>query len=145
MEENLPFWEMEPADHLSHGAATIAVGTGNGKSVALGPQVFAKSGDIYAIYLPTCESTGTIDLTELSGDGQQRWFNPRTGEFVGSPARIARGARRSLGQPPADPKEDWVVLIERIDRRVIPPISVAAFRDGIHHWRKFRDPKRVID
>jgi PelA/Pel-15E family pectate lyase len=144
MEQNLPFWEMEPADHLSRGAATVPVGIGDGKSVALGPQVFAKPGDIYAVYLPTGESSGTIDLTDLSGEAERRWFNPRSGEFVGSPARIEGGAPRFLGQPPSEHNDDWVVLIDRIGRQKFPPISVAAFRDGSHHWRKFRDPKRVI-
>lgn len=67
MEENLPYWEMEPADSLSTGGATIPVGIGRGRSVQLGPQVFAKRGEVYAIYLPTCETTGSLDLTELRG------------------------------------------------------------------------------
>ena len=144
MEENLPFWEMEPADELSKGGGTIAVGIGNGESVALGPQVFAKRGEVYAVYLPTASSTGTLDLTDLKGDGQQRWFNPRTGKFVGTPTNIAGGAERPLGQPPAEPNADWVVLIERSGQQVLPPIDIAGFRDCTHHWRKFRDPKRVI-
>lgn len=144
MEENLPFWEMEPADELSEGGGTIAVGIGKGKSVALGPQVLAKLGDIYAVYLPTGSVTGTLDLTNLKGDGQQRWFNPRKGEFVGTPTKIAGGAKRQLAQPPAEPDADWVVLIERLGRHALPPINIAGFRDCTHHWRKFRDPKRVI-
>jgi hypothetical protein len=144
MEENLPFWEMEPADELSKGGATIPVGIGNGKSMKFGPQVFAKRGEVYAVYLPTGASTGTLDLSAMRGDGQQRWFNPRTGEFVGTPTTIAGGAERPLGRPPADPNGDWVVLIERLGHRVLPPIDIAGFRDCTHHWRKFRDPKRVI-
>ena len=113
MEENLPFWEMEPADELSQGGATISVGIGKGKSVPLGPQVFAKRGEVYAVYLPTGSATGTLDLTDLTGMAEQRWFNPRTGEFVGTPTQISGGARRDLGPPPAEPDSDWVVLIER--------------------------------
>jgi PelA/Pel-15E family pectate lyase len=144
MEENLPFWEMQPADDLSKGGATVAVGIGNGKSVELGPQVLAKRGEVYAIYFPTASSTGTLDLTDFRGDGQLRWFNPRTGEFVGTPTTIAGGAERPLGQPPAEPNADWVALIERKGHRDLPPIDIAGFRDCTHHWRKFRDPKRVI-
>lgn len=144
MEENLPFWEMEPADALSKGGGTIPVGIGNGKSVALGPQVFAKRGEVYAVYLPTGSATGTLDLTELRGEGQQRWFNPRLGEFVGTPTSIAGGADHSLGPPPAETDSDWVVLIERVGQAVIPSIDVRGFRDCTNHWRKIRDPKRVI-
>lgn len=144
MEENLPFWEMAPADELSEGGATIRVGVGKGKSVPLGPQVLAKRGQVYAVYLPTGSSTGTLDLTDLKSDARQRWFSPRTGEFVGTPTKIAGGAKRPLGPPPAEPDADWVVLLERLVQRVLPPIDIAGFRDGTHHWRKFRNPTRVI-
>ena len=108
MEENLPFWEMEPADQLSEGGGTIAVGIGKGKSVALGPQVLAKLGDVYAVYLPTGSATGTLDLTNLRGDGQQRWFNPRTGEFVGTPTKIV-GAQsdNSVSRPQSPTPIGW--------------------------------------
>ncbi len=144
MEENLPFWEMEPADELSAGGATIAVGTGRGRSVPLGPQVFAKRGEVYAVYLPTCTSTGTLDLTELKGTAQQRWFNPRSGVFAGTSTPIAGGGRRELGPPPAEPAADWVVLIKRTDKPALPAIDIRGFRDGSHHWRKIRDTSRVI-
>ena len=39
LEENTPFWEMEPADELVTNAATIEIGVGNGKRDALGAQV----------------------------------------------------------------------------------------------------------
>jgi hypothetical protein len=113
MEQNLPFWEMEPADELSKDGGTIPVGIGNGKSIKLGPQVFAKRGQVYAVYLPTGSATGTLDLAELKGDARQRWFNPRTGEFVGSPMKVVGVENHSLGQPPKEPEADWVVLIER--------------------------------
>jgi len=111
MEQNLPFWEMEPADELSKGGGTIPVGIGNGKSVNLGPQVFAKRGQVYAVYFPIASPTGALDLTDLKGRAGQRWFNPRTGEFVGKEVEIAGGGDRPLGPPPNEPNADWVVLI----------------------------------
>jgi PelA/Pel-15E family pectate lyase len=123
------------------------VGTGKGQSVPLGPQVFAKRGAVYAVYLPTCSAPGTLDLTDLKGTAKQRWFNPTTGDFVGSPTQISGGGRRVLGPPPADPASDWVVLIERTDGPDGPDrseIDTKGFRDGAHHWRKIRDPQRVI-
>ncbi len=144
MEENLPFWEMEPADELSQGGAMIAVGIGRGRSAPLGPQVFSKRGEIYAVYLPNCSATGTLDLTDLMGMAEMRWFNPRTGVFVGAPMDIVGGARRKLGPPPAEPNSDWVVLIRRSAQPDRPAIDTAGFRDGAHHWRHIRDTKRVI-
>jgi PelA/Pel-15E family pectate lyase len=144
MEENLPFWEMEPADALSSGAVTIPVGIGGGRSVPMGPQVLAKPGEIYAVYLPICTTTGTLDLTDLKGMAELRWFNPRTGNFVGTASRIEGGKRRPLGSPPAEETDDWVVLVRRIDNPKIPAINTPLFRDGANHWRNFRDASRVI-
>ncbi len=113
MEEHLPFWEMEPADELAQGGDVLPVGIGSGRTISLGPQVFAKRGEVYAVYLPTCSSTGTLDLTDLSGLAKQRWLNPRTGVFEGNPKTVTGGARLELGHPPSAPDLDWVVLIER--------------------------------
>jgi hypothetical protein len=126
MEENLPFWEMEPADELSAGGATIKVGTGKGTSVRLGPQVFAKRGQVYAVYLPTATATGTIDLTDLKGNAELRWFNPRTGAFVGDATQLAGGAPREPGLPPGEPEADWVVLIRRANRQTLPAVDTSA-------------------
>ena len=52
LEENTPFWEMDPADDLVAGASTIEIGVGKGKPSALGAQVFVKPGQVYAVYLP---------------------------------------------------------------------------------------------
>lgn len=143
--EQLPFWEMEPDDELSTGGATIPVGIGKGRTVPLGPQVFAKRGEVYAVYLPTASTTGTLDLAALQGTAQQQWYNPRTGEFVGEPQQIAGGAKIELGTPPRDAADDWVVLIRRTDgKEKAAPIDTSGFRDGTHHWRSIRDDNRVI-
>lgn len=131
MEEQLPFWEMEPCDALSQGAATLPVGVGRGETVSLGAQVFAKPGEAYAVYFPTASSTGTLDLTALTGQATLRWFNPRSGEFVGAPREIAAGALVALGPPPADSELDWVALVRR--GNVPAPHFPGA------HWER-RDP-----
>ncbi len=113
LDQNVPFWEMEPADALLQGGGTIGVGIGNGNSVPLGPQVLAKRGDVYAVYLPTGSSTGKLDLSDLPGSATLRWYNPRTGEFVGRPRKIVGGGPVVLGPPPAETDLDWVVLIAR--------------------------------
>ena len=114
VEENLPFWEMEPADDLVTGEGTIRVGLGEGNSFQLGAQIFAKPGEVYAVYLPTASATGEIDLTTAPGEFSLRWYNPRTGEFAGDPKPLTGGARVALGPPPADPEQDWTALIKII-------------------------------
>lgn len=110
--EALPFWEMEPADTLAGGAATIPAGAGRGESFQLGPQVFAKRGEVYAIYLPKAAPTGTIDLSGAKRDFRMRWYNPRSGEFEGRARTVRGGGRAALGPAPADPEQDWVALLE---------------------------------
>jgi len=113
MQDNLPFWEMQPADELASGAGTIRVGTGHGKSVELHAQVFAKSGKVYAVYLPKTNPSGTLDISAAKGAFKLRWYNPRTGDFEGKTIAVAGGSRVPLGTPPTDVDEDWVVLITK--------------------------------
>ena len=69
MQENLPFWEMQPADNLLAGESDLYNGG----------QVFAKAGEVYAIYLPEATLAPTLDLTAVSGTFSQRWFKPAHG------------------------------------------------------------------
>ncbi len=108
LEENLPFWEMEPMDQLLTGAATVQ-GTNN---VARG-QVFAKPGEIYAVYIPVGNQSGNLDLASAEGNFALRWYDPRHGEFVGPEKIIAGGKTVPLGPPPQDVVEDWALLIQR--------------------------------
>src|SRR5215216_141341 len=105
MQRRLPFWEMEPQDWLLTGEPTDF---GRG-------QVFAKPGELYAVYLPTATTTGTLDLSGESGVFQKRWYNPRTGVFDAAVSTVMGGGSVALGTPPDSPSEDWVVLLESID------------------------------
>ena len=108
LEENLPFWEMEPKDDLLTGAAEY-----QGKNNRVTGQVFAKAGQIYAIYVPIGEKTGKLDLSGAPGKFTQRWYNPRTGQFAPGSKEIEGGKSVALGQPPTDLSEVWAVLISR--------------------------------
>jgi hypothetical protein len=104
MEENLPFWEMNPADELLGGEA-VDVEYGGG-------EVFAKEGVVYAIYLPRASATGSLFVGDSDGDYNVYWYNPRSGEFVGEGVIItAADGMLVLGEAPSDPDEDWVVLV----------------------------------
>jgi len=108
MEQNLPFWEMRPMDELITGESQYT-----GEVNVCEGQVFAKEGEIYAIYLPNAEETGILDLSKASGKFIQRWYNPRTGEFDKSSREIKGGKSVELGPPPEQASEDWVALITR--------------------------------
>lgn len=114
LEENFPFWEMAPADELLRGAATITVSQNRGRQqYPIGAQVFAKRGEVYAVYLPNSTVTGRIDLSGIAGEFSLRWFNPRRGEFEGTAIRLRGGNDGDLGPPPSDLGQDWAVLITK--------------------------------
>ncbi len=100
-ENSIPFWEMENADAL--------VGNEWNDNERY---CFAKPGEVYVIYLPNGGST-ELDL----GDYQQyfsiEWFNPRQGGALqtGSVGEVIGPGAVSLGEPPADVGEDWVILV----------------------------------
>lgn len=106
--EDLPFWEMEPSDHLVTGAAAF-----HGENNTFSAQVFAKEGVCYAVYYPVADQTGTLDLTNAGGEYTLTWFNPRTGTIEGAPVTVRGGTPVVPGAPPAEPGEDWTLLLLR--------------------------------
>ncbi len=102
-DNNIPFWEMTNADAL----------VGNPKHAA-GKFCFAKAGEIYLVYLPE-GGAGELDMTAADGQYDVKWFNPRQGGelLAGSVRSVSGGQRVSLGAPPADVKEDWLVVVRR--------------------------------
>ena len=108
LEENLPFWEMEPADDLLEGESVF-----QGRTSSHDGQVFAKAGTCYALYFPAAEETGTLDLTDAPGRLVQQWYNPRTGQFAGSREIVAGGGKVRIGPPPEDREKDWTLLLKR--------------------------------
>lgn len=100
---------MEPMDKLLTGA-TEYQGKKNNRVTG---QVFAKPGEIYAVYVPVGENAGTLDPTAAGGKFVQRWYNPHTGEFAPSAKVIEGGRPLVLGRPPKEVSQDWAVLIAR--------------------------------
>jgi len=99
----IPFWEMKNADALVGNASHD-----NSK------YCFAKAGEIYVVYLPD-GGASELDLSGAEGAFKVKWFNPRAGGDLqdGSVSRVQGGGRVSLGQPPADPSQDWAVLVRK--------------------------------
>ncbi|MEM0964946.1 MAG: DUF5060 domain-containing protein [Verrucomicrobiota bacterium] len=101
--EYLPFDEMENANAL--------VGNANNSN---DKYCFAKVGEIYAIYLPNGGST-SLDLSGSEGTFAVRWFNPRDGGplQIGTVPLVTGGDSVSIGNPPSETGEDWVVLVQK--------------------------------
>ena len=103
MEEQLPFWEMDPADELSQGADTIPLGIGRGQTMPLGPQVFAKAGQIYAVYLPTATATGSLDLAALKGTAEHALVQSAHRRVSGRAYYIIGRRKPATGATPGEP------------------------------------------
>lgn len=113
MEENLPFWAMEPADDRL-GGESEAFGSG---------EVFAYEDEIFAVYLPAANPVGVLRVAE-GVEYRLRWYDPRTGEFVGEEVNVVASAEGlPLGLPPSNPEGDWVVLVTKASGRPTTPPS----------------------
>jgi hypothetical protein len=101
--ERVPLVEMKNVDELVGNAAHD-----NGK------WALAKPGDLYLAYLPT-GGTADLDLAGASGQFTVNWFDPRNGGALqrGSVSSVRGGASASLGLPPREPGEDWLVVVRR--------------------------------
>ena len=97
----IPFWEMQNANDL----------IGNLNSGNDG-YCLARPGKEYLVYLAGVKDAA-IDLSGAGGSFNVQWFNPREGGRLttGSVAQVKGGGKAALGNPPADPDQDWVVVI----------------------------------
>ena len=96
----LPFWQMQHDDALTSRDNDY---------------VFAKKGDIYAIYLMEGGSA-MLNLKNVEGDFTVQWYDPRNGGPLqqGDVKMVRGGSEQSLGHPPKDQDKDWAVLVKRV-------------------------------
>jgi hypothetical protein len=101
--ERIPFWEM-----VNRNALVGNLKDDNSR------YCLAKPDDVYLVYLPNGGSTD-LDLAAARGAFAVRWFNPRDGGDLrrGTVESVKAGASVTLGQPPSDTSEDWLVVIRR--------------------------------
>lgn len=102
-DHKIPFWDMENRDDL----------VGNTKHDN-SLYCFAKTGDVYLIYLPKGGTTD-LDLSETKGQFSIQWFNPRTGGDLQTSTvkQISGGDKVELGNPPKDEKQDWLLVVRK--------------------------------
>jgi hypothetical protein len=101
--EWIPFWEMKNADAL--------VGNSRNDNSKF---CFAKTGELYLVFLPNGGST-QLDLTGVNSTFSVKWFNPREGGALQESAikSVKGGAKVALGRPPAAAQEDWLVVVRK--------------------------------
>ena len=106
MNNHIPFSNMTSNDNLVTGTENWAMGD---------------DGYAYLIYL---KNGGLADLNLIGQDGtfEVTWFNPRTGEgpLIGAVTTVQGGSQVSLGNPPSNTNQDWVVSVTKDE-----PISSA--------------------
>ncbi|TWT67255.1 DUF5060 domain-containing protein [Allorhodopirellula solitaria] len=102
-DHDIPFWEMRSADEL----------VGNAKHAPT-RFCFAKEDELYLVYLAS-GGEAELDLSSTQGEFSVSWFNPRTGGELssGSVEKVEGGQNVSLGMPPEDAAEDWLVVVQR--------------------------------
>ena len=110
---HLPFEEMRAADALIDGDHDY---------------VFAKTGEVYAVYLKQADLAGSISLP--AGTYSVAWYNPRDGTMqTGTITEVSGQADTDFGQPPFDTDLDWALLIRNVGgisyRPPDEPVSIA--------------------
>ena len=77
--------------------------------------LLAEPGQIYVAYLIDDVDEQVLDLTGQTGTYSVSWFDPLQGGALqnGSVTEMSGGDYRSLGNPPANADQDWVVLVRR--------------------------------
>jgi len=93
-----PLEEMQSADDLVN---------------SKGAYCLTRPGKIYVVYLPA--GAGDSRLRIKSDEPMAvKWFNPREGGDLqeGSVSVLSGRANHKLGNPPSDPKKDWVVVVQ---------------------------------
>jgi hypothetical protein len=82
--------------------------------VQQGDYCLANPGQLYIVFLRN--GSGTIDLTNSSGNFSVKWYDPRNGGELkdGLENIMKAGKVQQLHNAPSEPERDWVVLLRKI-------------------------------
>jgi len=102
-DHGIPFWEMRNENAR----------VGNEKNADV-RYCLAKPGELYLVYLLE-GGAAELDLSGQEGSFKVAWFDPRGGGPLreGSVREVRGGGTVSLGPPPADAGEDWLVVVRK--------------------------------
>ena len=97
-EENIPWWEMEPAPGLIDQNAGFCL---------------AKEGEVY-LYLLRPAQIATLNLKQIPGEFEITHYDPKTGEYIGEPSKTS-GRETIEITPPDNHSGDYVVVIKKLN------------------------------
>jgi len=102
-QHDIPFQKMVPSDDL------VRNPDHNNERYCL-----ALPNSLYLVYLPH-GGDAELNLTEIEGDFEISWFNPRFGGNLQPGPITSRmgGQFITLGLPPVDPGQDWLAVISK--------------------------------
>ncbi len=123
----VPFWEMENQNAL--------IGNSDDSNSKF---CLAKPGEAYVIYLGEGGSTNIL-LEESDQTYDVFWYNPRQGGELqqGDVPFVTAGTEVSVGQPPAEPDQDWVVFLANLNT----PVGIEPSLRGLsQHVKLFPNP-----
>ena len=112
--EDRSFWTYSPCNELIDSEYTGSIDSWHGYCAGHADQE-------YVIYLPA-DATPVFDASELNGAYRIQWFDPANASQgselqQGSVVSIEGGEGRtiqSLGEPPQNANQDWVILLSRV-------------------------------
>lgn len=76
---------------------------------------FSDRESVFVVYLKQ-GGEASLDLSQLEGRFSVNWYNPRSGGSLleGSKAEVRGGQVVKLGKAPAEHKEDWAILLQKM-------------------------------
>lgn len=111
-DHRIPFWEMTNRNDM------VGNPDNNNGRFCLAPRDPENLGPIL-VYVSDATAPVTLDLTHAPGPTYNVvWFNPRTGGELlrGSVDSVTAGRPATLGSPPANMDEDWLILLKPVSR-----------------------------
>lgn len=101
------------APYMDTAKTTTATGASS-VYIANSDYVLAQPGERYVVYAPWSTDVN-LDLSSELGDFSVTWYSPRSGGELqlGSVTSVSGGDIVDLGEPPALPNEDWVILVTK--------------------------------
>jgi hypothetical protein len=89
---------------------------------------FSDGSDVFVAYLKDGGTGATLDLP--SGSFTVRWFDPRNGGALQASSDVSGGGGTSLGAPPNNTNQDWIVEVTRGGPLPVELTQFGAAADG---------------
>jgi len=123
----VPFWEMEPHDGLTEVAEPVHAFT------------LARPGRVYVTYV-LGTGAGSVAMSLVEGRYVARWYDPKSGDWVGGAIEVSGGGKRHIETPPY---EKDIVLASLLFHLVTQPATQPSFPSSVWETTLCRKGVRV--